>query len=74
MNEKHLTSKKDGEVWNPGLPGVFFIYNFSPYMMKTEVRRPSLRVFLVELCGLIGGIYTLLSLFDSLSFYFFGKK
>ncbi|GMT33618.1 hypothetical protein PFISCL1PPCAC_24915, partial [Pristionchus fissidentatus] len=48
-----------------GLPGLFVQYEFSPLMVLYEERRTSPSTFLVNLCAIIGGIFTVASLIDS---------
>jgi len=58
--------QKDIGTGMAGLPGFFVQYEFSPLMVKYEERRPSLSHFLVSLCAIIGGVFTVASLIDSL--------
>ncbi|CAJ0935614.1 unnamed protein product, partial [Mesorhabditis belari] len=48
-----------------GLPGVFVQYEFSPLMVRYEERRQSLSEWLVSLCAIVGGVFTVASLIDS---------
>ncbi|CRK92612.1 CLUMA_CG006165, isoform A [Clunio marinus] len=47
------------------MPGVFFSYELSPLMVKYTEKYNSLSHFLVTICGIIGGIFTVASLIDS---------
>jgi len=58
-------NQKDLLAGASGLPGFFVQYSFSPLMVKFEERRPALSQFLVSLCAIIGGVYTVASLIDS---------
>jgi len=49
----------------PVLPGVFFVYDFSPFMVKREERRESLAELLIGLCAVAGGVFTVASIVDS---------
>lgn len=40
------------------LPGVFFIYEFAPMLVKYSERRRSFMHFVTTLCGIVGGILT----------------
>uniref|UniRef100_A0A914V828 Endoplasmic reticulum-Golgi intermediate compartment protein 3 n=1 Tax=Plectus sambesii TaxID=2011161 RepID=A0A914V828_9BILA len=48
-----------------GLPGFFVQYEFSPLMVRFEEKRQALSHFLVSLCAIIGGVFTVASLIDS---------
>jgi len=47
-----------------GLPGVYFFYDFSSVMMRIERRPRSLSHFLTLVCAIIGGVFTVMGLFD----------
>jgi len=48
-----------------GIPGLFFQYEFSALMVQYEERKKPLSYFIVSLCAIIGGVYTVASLVDS---------
>ena len=48
------------------LPGVFFIYDISPIMVKFTEKRPSLAYFLTSLCAIVGGVFTVAGIIDSI--------
>jgi len=48
-----------------GLPGLFFMYELSPIMVKFTERRKSLAHFLTGICAIIGGVFTVAGLIDS---------
>mmetsp|Transcript_39746 Transcript_39746/g.89007 ORF Transcript_39746/g.89007 Transcript_39746/m.89007 type:complete len:377 (+) Transcript_39746:177-1307(+) len=51
---------KGGEL--SGLPGVFFVYDFSPFLMqKTEKTKPW-SYLLTSICAIIGGVFSIASL------------
>ncbi|KAL1520390.1 hypothetical protein AB1Y20_021976 [Prymnesium parvum] len=47
------------------LPGVFFIYDISPIMVKVTEKRTSFTYFLTSLCAIAGGVFTTASLVDA---------
>lgn len=47
------------------MPGIFFSYELSPLMVKYTEKDQSFSHFLVNICGIIGGIFTVASLLDS---------
>jgi hypothetical protein len=47
------------------MPGIFFSYELSPLMVKYTEKSNSFSHFLVNVCGIIGGIFTVAGLFDS---------
>merc|ERR1712232_496004 len=48
-----------------GLPGVFFMYDLSPIMVKFTERRKSFAHFLTGVCAIIGGVFTVAGIVDS---------
>ena len=48
-----------------GIPGVFVQYEFSPLMVRYEEKQKSISNFIVSLCAIIGGVFTVASLVDS---------
>merc|ERR1712032_1049382 len=62
-NEKNVLVKK-GEL--VGLPGVFFVYEFSPFMVKKIEKYQPLSHFLTSLCAVIGGVFTVAGLVDAM--------
>jgi hypothetical protein len=52
------------------LPGIFFIYELSPFMIEaSRIRMPILH-FATKLCAIVGGVFTVLGVVDSLFFRF----
>lgn len=52
-----------------GMPGAFFQYELSPFMVRhTEIPR-SFGHFLTNVCAIIGGVYTVAGLIDSLLYH-----
>lgn len=47
------------------LPGVFFNYELSPLRVRIEERRRSFGHFLTNCCAIIGGVFTVMGLLDS---------
>ncbi|KAI1707887.1 endoplasmic reticulum vesicle transporter domain-containing protein [Ditylenchus destructor] len=58
-------TEKDIMAGASGIPGIFVQYEFSPLMVRYEERKRSLSHFLVGLCAIIGGVYTVAALVDS---------
>lgn len=52
-------------IRQPVLPGVFFVYDFSPFMVRREEKREPLTELLVGLCAVAGGVFTVARLLDS---------
>jgi len=48
-----------------GLPGVFFMYELSPIMVKFSEARKSFAHFLTSLCAIVGGVFTVAGMVDS---------
>jgi len=57
-------NQKDLMAGASGLPGFFVQYSFSPLMVRYEEKKKPLSTFLVSLCAVIGGVYTVASLVD----------
>lgn len=63
---KKVVSVMSGES---GMPGAFFQYELSPLMVKYTEKRQSLGHFLTNICAIVGGVYTVASLIDSLLYH-----
>jgi len=48
-----------------GLPGVFFVYRFTPFMVQKMDKDKPMSHFLVSVCAVIGGVYTVAGMMDS---------
>merc|ERR1712050_83761 len=63
---------RSGEL--SGLPGVFIVYDFSPFLMrKTEKTKPWSYIF-TSSCAIIGGVFSIASLVELVVNSFIGKK
>lgn len=49
-----------------GLPGVFIIYDLSPIMVNVREHARSFGSFLTGVCAIVGGVFTVAGLIDSL--------
>lgn len=47
------------------LPGVFFIYEMSPFQIRRTVQVQAFMEYFARLCAIVGGIYTLSGIVDS---------
>jgi hypothetical protein len=63
-HERALTSASRG-----GLPGVFFIYDFSPIMVSFAEHHTSFAHFLTSLCAIVGGVFTVAGIIDSFIYH-----
>lgn len=52
-----------------GLPGVFVLYEFSPMVVQYTENRRSFMHFLTGLCAIVGGIFTVAGLVDSMIYH-----
>ncbi|XP_071525804.1 endoplasmic reticulum-Golgi intermediate compartment protein 3 [Panulirus ornatus] len=52
-----------------GLPGVFFTYELSPMMVKYTEKHKSLGHFLTGVCAIIGGVFTVAGILDSIIYH-----
>lgn len=51
------------------LPGLFFIYKFSPYMIEVKDEHPGFLEFLTSICAIIGGVVATAGILDSALFH-----
>lgn len=54
------------------LPGVFFLYDVSPFMVHINLNSYTFGQFLTSVCAILGGVYTLFTLLDSILFNVLG--
>ncbi|XP_038209767.1 endoplasmic reticulum-Golgi intermediate compartment protein 3 [Zerene cesonia] len=52
-----------------GMPGAFFSYELSPLMVKYTEKERSLGHFATNICAIVGGVFTLAGIFDSLLYH-----
>mmetsp|Transcript_36992 Transcript_36992/g.80847 ORF Transcript_36992/g.80847 Transcript_36992/m.80847 type:complete len:369 (+) Transcript_36992:40-1146(+) len=57
---------KQGEL--TGLPGVFFVYEFNPFLIQKEEREVAFTSFLTSVSAIIGGTFTISRLVDTVIF------
>jgi len=48
------------------LPAIYFRYEFSPITVKFTEKRKSFSHFLVQVCAIVGGVFTVLGLINSI--------
>ncbi|KAK6031404.1 hypothetical protein OSTOST_02436 [Ostertagia ostertagi] len=63
------THQKDRSKGVSGIPGFVVQYEFSPLMVRYEERRQHLITFLVSLCAIIGGVFTVAQMLDSMIYH-----
>eukprot|EP00744_Colponema_vietnamica_P020097 GILI01028528.1.p1 GENE.GILI01028528.1~~GILI01028528.1.p1 ORF type:complete len:386 (-),score=78.63 GILI01028528.1:38-1195(-) len=51
------------------LPGVFFLYDFSPFMVQVTEKHEPFAHFLTNVCAILGGIFTIAGIVDSLLYH-----
>ncbi|XP_029006488.1 endoplasmic reticulum-Golgi intermediate compartment protein 3 isoform X2 [Betta splendens] len=59
----------NGLIGDQGLPGVFILYELSPMMVKFTEKHRSFTHFLTGVCAIIGGVFTVAGLIDSLIYH-----
>ncbi|XP_052765146.1 endoplasmic reticulum-Golgi intermediate compartment protein 3-like [Mya arenaria] len=62
-------SKVIGAMGESGLPGLFVTYELSPMMVKYTEKRRSFMHFLTGVCAIIGGVFTVAGLLDSVVYH-----
>ena len=68
---KHIMKPGPGQLMMNALPGVFFMYKFSPFMLQISEKRQSIFGLIIDLCALCGGVYAIFTMLDSFSFKMF---
>lgn len=48
------------------VPGVFFMYDLSPIMMRITESEKSFMRFLTNLCAIVGGVFTIAGIADQI--------
>jgi len=48
-----------------GLPGLFIVYEFNPFLVRRVEKVVPFSHFLTDICGIIGGVFTVAQLIDS---------
>jgi len=61
-NEKNVLVRK-GEL--AGLPGVFLVYEFSPFMVQKIKKYKPFSHFVTSVCAIIGGVFTVAGIIDA---------
>lgn len=59
---EHVTTVKAKQ--GQGLPGAFFFYDLSPIRVQFEEEHKSFMHFLTQLCAIVGGVFTVVGIFD----------
>ncbi|GAM26503.1 hypothetical protein SAMD00019534_096780 [Acytostelium subglobosum LB1] len=62
---KVLALKSEDINQSSGLPGVFFMYDLSPIMMKLGRKSQSFGSFITSVCAIVGGVFTVAGILDS---------
>ena len=51
------------------MPGIFFVYELSPFMIEASRNRIPILHFVTKLCAIVGGVFTVLGVLDSILFH-----
>jgi len=65
VTEHYRMLAAKGEQGGHGLPGVFFMYDLSPIMVRVTEKQRSFAHFLTGVCAIVGGVFTVAGLIDS---------
>ncbi|XP_028549741.1 endoplasmic reticulum-Golgi intermediate compartment protein 3-like [Dendrobium catenatum] len=60
---------REGNVYPRPLPGIFFIYEFSPIKVIFTEENKSLLHFLTSICAVLGGVFTVAGIIDTFVFH-----
>jgi endoplasmic reticulum-Golgi intermediate compartment protein 3 len=50
------------------LPGIFFVYDLSPFMVNVKKERIPVMHLFTKLLAIVGGVFTVLGIVDSIVF------
>lgn len=56
-----------------GIPGLFLVYDFSPFRVRIEEYYTPLSTFLVNICAVLGGVVTIIAVVDALVFRIYNQ-
>jgi endoplasmic reticulum-Golgi intermediate compartment protein 3 len=56
------------------LPGIFFVYDLSPFMLEVHHTSMPLLHFITKLLAIVGGVFTILGVVDSVIHKIFKSK
>lgn len=62
----HQFTANSNKIVNQQMPSLYFRYDFSPVTVRYKEVRESFSHFLVQVCAVIGGVFTMAGLVDSL--------
>ncbi len=48
------------------LPGIFFVFDISPFMIEADSHSMPFLHFLTKVCAIVGGVFTVLGVIDSI--------
>jgi len=54
------------------LPAIFFRYDLSAITVKTKQYKETLFHFFIQICAIVGGVFTVVGILDSIVNKFFG--
>ena len=63
--------KKEVEEIENEMPIVMMHYDISPITIKTTLHKKHFMKFLIHICAIVGGVFVVFSLIDSIIFYLF---
>jgi len=69
VTEHYRALAGKGDSTGHGLPGVFFMYDLSPIMVKFSEHRRSFAHFLTSVCAIVGGVFTVAGIIDSFVYH-----
>jgi len=68
--QKHVIKKFDSHsATTQSIPGVFFIYDLSPFMVKVTESKIAFSQFLTSVCAIVGGVFTIAGIVDSVIYH-----
>lgn len=71
---KPIAKMRRGQMFVPQLPGVFFVYDLSQFMVEVRDSSPTFAQFLVNVCAIIGGVFTVTGIIDRVVHYVKQKR
>ncbi|CEM24367.1 unnamed protein product [Vitrella brassicaformis CCMP3155] len=67
-SERHVFqfTANSNQIANPQMPSIYFRYHISPVTVRFQEMREQLITFLTQVCGIVGGVFTVAGLMDAI--------
>jgi len=65
----HIKTFDSYSATTQSIPGVFFIYDLSPFMVKVTESKTAFSQFITSVCAIVGGVFTIAGVVDSVIYH-----